>query len=113
MFRTKIMDTEQLLKLIQSRSAADQLRFYSLLSLNLTVRARETYGREDAARLLQGFNELQHKVLGQIAKLATDDANRYPDEVFVKTIFDIAEKNGLSRALSLTLDSTRTPVQIR
>ena len=36
----------------------------------------------DSARLLAGYNELQHKIFAQITHLVYEDAGRYPDEVF-------------------------------
>ena len=61
----------------------------------LTVLARETYegGREgltDPSRR-RCMNELQHRVLRFLIALRKNDANRYPNDIFVRLILERPE----------------------
>jgi len=61
----------------------------------LTVLARDTYevGREgltDPSRL-RCMNELQHRVLSFLIALRKNDANRYPNDIFVRLILERPE----------------------
>ena len=65
-----------------------KLLFLATLSAALTVAARDFYS--DDARRLKGLNEIQHKVLWQLAKALAGDIKRYPDEVLFASVYEIA-----------------------
>ena len=69
------------------------------LASELTIWSRYTYavGSEAVAdpERLRLCNELQHRILGQLYKIFTDDEKRYPDDVFFKIIFEMAEHAGI------------------
>lgn len=69
----------------------DQIALLAKLADRLTLMARDTYDRQggvaDAARL-RAFNEAQHRILAQLGRLLTADAQRYPDDVFANVLAD-------------------------
>ena len=67
----------------------------------LTVLARDTYevgrdGLTDPSRL-RGINELQHRILSFLMALMKNDANRYPNDIFVRLILERPEDLELQR----------------
>jgi hypothetical protein len=68
-----------------------QILMLAKLANRLTIVARDTYdlqgGVADAARL-RVVNEAQHRILAQLLRLLTDDARRYPDDVFANILVD-------------------------
>ena len=79
------------------------MRVLSLLAHNLTVCARSAYLPEvsdDLARQrLRGLNELLHVVTSQLMHMVSDDAKRYPDDVFMDILFEQAQMNHSERDL--------------
>jgi|SRR5450631_1624096 len=69
-----------------------QLAFLALFGNRITVAARNTYevGTDRVLRPedLRKANEIMHRVFGQIARLASDSADRFPDEVIVSIMFE-------------------------
>ena len=68
----------------------------------LTVLARDTYeggteGLTDPSRL-RCMHELQHRLLRFLMALRKNDANRYPNEIFVRLILERPEDWGISTA---------------
>jgi hypothetical protein len=68
-----------------------QILLLAKLANRLTIVARDTYdlqgGVADAVRL-KAVNEAQHRILSQLVRLLTDDARRYPDDVFANILVD-------------------------
>ena len=71
-------------------SLSQQLRVLADYAHDLTVIARGTYvaQTDDVAdpRRLRQLNEVQHRVMAHVRHLIAGDANRYPDDVIVRTI---------------------------
>ena len=69
----------------------EQILMLAKLADRLTIVARDTYdlqdGVADAVRL-RACNEAQHRILAQLLRLLTDDARRYPDDVFANILVD-------------------------
>lgn len=78
-----------------SMSPNRKLRVLSLLAHNLTICARSAYLPEvndDLARKkLRGLNELLHVVTGQLMHMVSEDAERYPDDVFMDILVEKAQ----------------------
>jgi hypothetical protein len=100
------MDVSRLADLVKKLDREAQMRLYLKLAHQLTIRARETYASDPAIakQTLEGINELQHKLLGQVSALMVD-AKRYPDETFVRVIFGTAEQRGIGLHLALALQA--------
>ncbi len=85
-----------------SLTLAGKQRFLALVGLDLTIAGRgfilDRRG-EDTIAALAGLNELQHKLLGQIAALATD-AERYPDDVLWSILHELATHHSIDGALA-------------
>ena len=68
-----------------------QILLLAKLANRLTIVARDTYdlqgGVADEVRL-KAVNEAQHRILSQLLRLLTDDARRYPDDVFANILVD-------------------------
>jgi len=68
-----------------------QVLMLAKLADRLTIVARDTYdlqgGVADAVRL-RAVNEAQHRISAQLLRLLTDDARRYPDDVFANILVD-------------------------
>jgi len=76
-------------------SVKNQAKFLARLGFEMTVWARGAYSSLTAddsvsARLLSGYNELQHRINAHLMHLLYDDERRYPDDVFVNILFDMA-----------------------
>lgn len=68
----------------------------------LTMLARDTYeggrdGLTDPSRL-RCIHELRHRVLSFLMALMKNDANRYPDDIFVRLILEPPRGFGASTA---------------
>jgi hypothetical protein len=101
------MDEQNLVQCLNRLSPEDHARFLARLAFHLTVAGRDTYAqgatgiaRPQAAR---GVNELQHKVLGQMLH-CWNDTERYPNDVFSKTIFELASAFDCESNLVAALD---------
>src|SRR5580704_3676599 len=89
-----------------------QTRFLAILAHEITVWARNAYpeiekDREAAVSRLRAFNELQHKVGGQLIPVLEDDPKRYPDDVFVDILFDIARQASCEKQLAQEFEDLR------
>ena len=71
--------------------AEDMMLFLSLLVLELTIRARGAYEEQKSAG--REFNEMIHRLAGQLVALTKCSADKYPDEVLARVLFEIAEGN--------------------
>ncbi len=80
-----------------------QVRVLSLLALNVTVAARSAYPGQVEEHLVAGklraFNEVLHTVSGQIVHLIAGDSNRYPDDMFIDALFELAQEGDCEQDL--------------
>ncbi len=88
------MDVNEVVSLYCSKSEVEQVKFLSRLGHQITIFARDTYKLDsdslsDPAQL-RCINEIMHRILGQQFKLLLDDDSRYPNDIFIKMIFDMA-----------------------
>jgi len=78
-----------------SMSPNRKARVLSLLAHNLTIRARSAYlpelNDDSARKKLCGLNELLHVVTGQLMHMVSEDAKRYPDDVFMDILIEKAQ----------------------
>src|SRR5262245_65251332 len=77
-------------------SRENKVRFLSRIAHELTGRARDAYETttsdpQKTAQLLTAYNELGHKIIGEMIHHLEAHHFRYPDDVFVRIIFDMAE----------------------
>ena len=84
------MNADAATELYASLNRNAQIKLLSRFGFNLTIAARETYevGTDqvlDPTRLRE-INEVQHRVLGHIGKLLSNDADRYPDHVLISIL---------------------------
>ena len=97
------MDTNEVLASYRSFSELQQAKFLSRLGHQITIFARDTYntGTEELSnpRQLRCINELMHKILSQQSKILLGNRNRYPDDIFIKMIFNIAATCGFDNYL--------------
>lgn len=85
-----------------------QVKFLSRLGHWTTILARNTYefdsdGVSDP-RQLRCLNEIQHRIFGQQLKLLVDDKSRYPDDLFIKMIDDMARSCGITDIFSFEVE---------
>lgn len=99
------MDVNETVSLYCNESESWQIKFLSRLGHQITILARDTYEADSDSLLnpiqLRCTNEMMHRILGQQFKLLFGDKGRYPDDVFIKMIFDMASSCDFDKYLSL------------
>ena len=104
------MDINEILSLYCSDSELQQAKFLSCLAHQITIFARDTYEPDTDAlsnpTRLRCINEMMHRILGQQFKLLLGDRERYPDDVFIKMVFDMAATCGFEDYLSLGISES-------
>lgn len=89
------MDKNNVLELYSSESREWQIKFLSRLAHQITIFARDTYEFDSDSLSnpvqLRCINEIMHRIIGQQFKLIMNDNGRYPDDVFIKMMFDMAD----------------------
>lgn len=93
------MTRQEAIRVFSTMSAINQARFLARLAHDETIWTRHEYhaltgSHEQTAHLLTAHNELQHRIVGQLVHLLEGDKMRYPDDVFVNILFDMAEGAG-------------------
>lgn len=87
-------------------NAQAQVHFLLKLCFYLTISGRDTYvvqsNEVSEPVRLRGINELQHKTIGQILGIQKN-TNKYPNDVFIFSIFDTANAYGCTEALEAAL----------
>src|SRR5262249_16912237 len=90
-------------------------RKMSLLALwahNLTICARSATLPEvndsTGRKRLGCLNEVLHVATGQLIHLVTEDANRYPDDVFIAILFEKAQMGQCERDLVQAFEWSRS-----
>lgn len=106
------IDVVRAMKLPRSRKEL----FLSRLLGELTLRARGAYEEgtdsADGARL-RTFNELSHRVAGQLISHLTHSRDRYPDRVFLQILIDIARHGRCSDDLRLAFEHASRAMRSR
>jgi len=96
------MNADQIPTLISRYQAlSDQEKVACLASLShaLTVDARYYVSERPSIEKLSVINELQHQISSMIGHLSVKDDKRYPDDVFVRILFDKAEPTFIGKRL--------------
>ena len=93
------MDCNDIIVIFSSLEVEEKISVLARLALELTILARDTYAVDSESVLkpgqLRAYNEIQHKLLGQLCKFLAHDTKRYPDDVFFNIITDMAEQSEL------------------
>jgi hypothetical protein len=110
------MDESQVIRIYGSLDRNAQILLLARLAHEMTVCARETYvvGTEDIAdpQRLRMFNELLHRITGQLIPLVHDDSERYPDDVFAAMIWQTSLDLGVDKTFIRCLQRTQsTPLK--
>lgn len=88
------MDVNETVSLYCKKSELQQIKFLSRLGHQITIFARDTYEVEGNSLStpvqLRGINEIMHRILGQQCKLLLGDEGRYPDDIFIRMLFEMA-----------------------
>jgi hypothetical protein len=50
---------------------------------------------------LRAFNEVLHTIAGQLLHLIDQDSNRYPDDVLIDALFELAQQGDCARDLAV------------
>ena len=104
------MDANEFLSLYCSESELQQAKFLSRLAHQITIFARDTYEPNTDSlsnpTQLRCINEMMHRILGQQFKILLGDGERYPDDIFIKMIFDMAVTCGFDNYLSLVISDS-------
>lgn len=99
------MEINKVISLYSNESKLQQVNFLSCLGHQITIFARDSYDPNtdflSNPAQLRCVNEIMHRLLGQQSKLLLGDQERYPDDVFIKMIFDMASKCAFEHYLSL------------
>ena len=108
---------------LSSLTLNERARFLIRIASELTIYARE-YGATSAGaensssrlKKLTGFNELQHKILGQASLYLDGEREKvYPVDVFTQIVFQAAEYYEIAPDLATAIQyvqqktSTKTP----
>ncbi len=104
------MDVNEALSLYRNEPESEQVKFLSRLGHQITIFARDTY-EPDTDSLsnpaqLRCINEMMHRILGQQFKLLLGDCDRYPDDIFIKMIFEMAATCDFESYLSLGINDS-------
>lgn len=92
-----------------------QIELLSRVAHALTIEGRGTYvtGTEDVAdgRRLRSFNELLHRITGQLASMIEENPRRYPDDVFAEILWESMSELKCEKNLVQTLQSLTKPLK--
>ncbi len=104
------MDVNETMSLYCNETESWQVKFLSRLGHQITILARDTYDIDNDSlsnpTQLRCVNEMMHRILGQQFKLLLDDRSRYPDDVFIKMIFEMAATCDFENYLSLGINDS-------
>jgi hypothetical protein len=98
------MTRENVIQWFSSLPKSEQIGVISQIAHALIIAARETYvpqSNEIAKPFeLRGCNELQHQLMGHLLKLIDNNTARYPDELFIQILFEMADLHQISSKLN-------------
>jgi hypothetical protein len=96
----------------------DRIRLLSRLLVEISIAAREAYSTADAdaghaTKLLHSCNELVHQVSRQLDHYLRNqpETKRYPDDVFVPILFDVARMSGEKHLGSFVIRRARQSLE--
>ena len=102
------MDCNDIIVIFSSLEVEEKISVLARLALELTILARDTYAVDSESVLkpgqLRAYNDIQHKLLGQLCKFLAHDPKRYPDDVFFTIITDMAEQGEFLAHFQATLE---------
>ncbi len=95
MMNTMNGDMYNMLSTFLVLTAEEKIAVLTRVAFELTIFARNTYLPDSDGlkhpEQLRIYNEIQHKLLGQLNKILTGDENRYPDDLFLQMLLEMAE----------------------
>ncbi len=93
-------------------TAKEKASFLAALIHNMTVAVRDFYLQDggEANASFRLWNELLHRLAGNLAAMLEDSLDRYPDDVLVGIISDAAE-HGLHREIAWAAERAWTRVE--
>lgn len=98
------LSPEQMIAEFSQLSQGAKARFLCRLGTRLTTFSRELYVDRDAIpdgqQRLRGFNEIFHKVFGQLGHIVSRSPQGYPDDVFVASLVALATESRLADQFS-------------
>jgi hypothetical protein len=79
----------------------EQVRFLAYFAQMITIASRDSHehGDDGGARRLRQWNELQHRILGNLTAMMVNSSERYPDSVLAKIAYAAATEDGLGEPL--------------
>ena len=85
-------------------SDAEKKKFLAEFISEMTVEVRGFYsqGATAANKRFERWNELEHRLIGNLAAMLRDSDERYPDDVLIKLIQSAAD-DGLGKEISWAL----------
>ncbi|HUB44065.1 MAG TPA: hypothetical protein VMB73_03690 [Acetobacteraceae bacterium] len=90
------LSAEQMAEEFSKLGPTAKARFLCRLGTRLTIFSRELYADRnpvpDAEQKMRGFNEIFHKVFGQLGHIVARSPQGYPDEAFVASLAALAEE---------------------
>ena len=103
---SKKLDLTSTIEKYSSLSENQKTLFLVVLAHWINTFARDTYeaGTEEVLdpKRLRVLNELLHHVINELRNFIFKDEKRYPDEVTIKTIFEIGEKLNMDSELNFS-----------
>ncbi len=87
------------------RALSDQQKIACLASLAhaMTIDARHFVSEEPSIEKLAVINELQHQLSSMIGHLSLKDEKRYPDDVFIRILFEKAGPTFIAKRLAVAI----------
>jgi hypothetical protein len=102
------MEHEDVKRRFRSLTPDAQLRVLAALGHNLTIAARDTYEFQGpgvrAPQRLRDITEIQHRIFGHIAALATD-SSRYPDDDLMSIVLELGDEHVRAQSLRALQDA--------
>lgn len=103
------MSPESMILQFSQLPSLQQARLLCSLGGRLTVTARDVHvpmeAGEDSRRKAAAYNQIMHKIFGQVGHLLENSEQRFPDEVLIRSISAVADENGLMRELEIAWKS--------
>lgn len=111
------MNLDDAILFLSNLEPRDRVYFIALLAHDLTAYARDTYvvGSEDVAnpRKLRFHNEIQHRIAGKLLSAILEDADSYPDDDFIRSIYEVAKYADFLDELNASLERSSKVVKRR
>ena len=103
------MEHEDVKRRFRNLAPDAQRRVLAAVGHSLTIAARDTYEFQApgvrAPQRLRDINEIQHRIFGHIAALATSDARRYPDDDLMSIVLELGDEHVRAQTLRALQDA--------